>query len=100
MTARDWAQFAKIDEWLSATPFGLPSDPEVNSTTAISWGRVRFVAALGNRKAKRISQSLSKMPKCLRMSSRYITFAALKFSIIAVSLAFSINARDAKIVLI
>ena len=57
------AAFARIDPWLRTTPFGIPSDPDVNRITAGSSGLDFRITRRGCRKAHRISQSLSSKPE-------------------------------------
>ena len=64
------AALARIDPWLRTTPFGIPSDPDVNRITAGSSGLDFFITRRGRRKAHRISQSLSAIPNCAFRSSR------------------------------
>ncbi len=80
--------------WLSATPFGLPSEPEVKTITAGSSGRARRAAARGNHSAHAISQSLSASPNFGRRSSRQTTSTPSSLPASAVSRIFSRNARD------
>ncbi len=64
--ARAWAALARILRWDSTTPFGVPSEPDVNSTTA---GSPALRATCGVLPAIR-PRTLSAMPMEVRTSSR------------------------------
>ena len=70
-TAASWCRFASRLRWLSTTPFGVPSEPDVKSTTAGSLaragvGRLRLQAASPEQRA----QTLANAPISLLTSSR------------------------------
>ena len=88
------AQLASRLRWLSTTPFGAPSDPLVNSTTAGASGSVDAPGRRRARHASRLARSFARRPIDARTSSSQTkrTSSAMR-STILVSRPFSTNAR-------
>jgi hypothetical protein len=63
------AMFDSSESCECTTPFGFPSDPDVNNTTAGSEGSCARSASVGNRWQTRI-HSVSPIVSCGRRSSR------------------------------
>jgi len=99
MTDRIWAILAWSARWDSTTPFGLPSDPEVNSTTAgCSGSRLRSTVR-GKSRARR-TQSRSIGPKVGFRSSRKSTVMPVRAATSCSIFACSRKAREVMTILI
>ncbi len=92
-TAATWAMLARMLRWLSTTPLGEPSEPEVNSTTA---AESAGTAAPGSRRrASSHPRSLARRPNEARTSSSHRNRSSGSIrATTGPSFALSTNARD------
>jgi len=67
-SARICATFDRIDECECTTPFGLPSEPDVKSTTAGSSGDCFTPVADGNNWCQRIQSLSTSVMRCFKSS--------------------------------
>ncbi len=94
ITAAICVMLARIASWLSTTPLGRASEPDVNTTTAGPLLRPGVITRRGLRSARIISQSLSPSVSWERMSSKYNNCRSAIPDTTVVNRACSMKARE------